>query len=250
LSKAKTKAQGIACMNNLRQLQLGWVLFSGDNAEQLVPNGDVGTQPAALNDPNASPDGSKAQWCPGDVNVANTPLADGRLTQEAWIELGVLWPYTKSLGVYKCPADHRMADPVHSTGGLTSRSISMNAFLNPLNPSWSGFSGNYRLFKKQSDILAPADIWVTIDESPQSINDAFFVANPDLPTTWTDFPATYHNQAGGLSFADGHVQIKKWRDAKLLYYNTLNVANDNGKMGQPPDFTDVHWLQDRTTVKN
>ena len=30
LAKAKTKAQGIGCLNNTKQLMLGWHLYSGD----------------------------------------------------------------------------------------------------------------------------------------------------------------------------------------------------------------------------
>jgi prepilin-type N-terminal cleavage/methylation domain-containing protein/prepilin-type processing-associated H-X9-DG protein len=247
LGKAKTKAQGISCINNLKQLQLAWMLYSGDNIDKIVANGDLGVQPVTLTDPSAL--GAKAQWCPGNVNTANTPLPDGRLTQIAWIQLGLLWPYTKSVGVYKCPADHRTASFPGTGGGLTSRSITMNAYMNPVDPNWAGFSSAHKKFKKQSDITKTTEIWIMIDESPQSINDGFFAANPGATATdWVDFPATYHNKAGGLAFADGHAQIKKWRDNKLLYYNSLNVANYYGKPGQAPDYADVRWLGERTSV--
>src|SRR5882724_3180777 len=64
LAKAKQKAQGIQCMSNLKQLCLGWKMYSGDNQDRLVPNGDETHQPASLTDPN------NAQWCPGRQDVA------------------------------------------------------------------------------------------------------------------------------------------------------------------------------------
>src|SRR5881296_1202222 len=39
LAKAKTKAQGIACLNNLRQLNFAWYMYADDNRDKLVPNG-------------------------------------------------------------------------------------------------------------------------------------------------------------------------------------------------------------------
>ncbi len=38
LAKAKSKAQGIYCMNNEKQLMLAWLLYSQDNDDRLVPN--------------------------------------------------------------------------------------------------------------------------------------------------------------------------------------------------------------------
>src|ERR1039458_5911198 len=65
LAKAKQKAQGIQCVSNLKQLTLGWLMYTGDNRNRMMPNGDEGGQPTSLNDPDAQPGGSKAQWCPG-----------------------------------------------------------------------------------------------------------------------------------------------------------------------------------------
>jgi prepilin-type processing-associated H-X9-DG protein len=119
----------------------------------------------------------------------------------------------------------------------------MNAWMNPQDTQNLVGQAPYRLFKKQTDISRPALIWVTIDESPGSINDGWFVVSPKAnPTTWVDIPASYHNGAGGLSFADGHAQIKKWRDPVVLRLNSpVNTA-------QTPEITDLQWLQDLTTT--
>ena len=65
LAKAKQKAQGTQCMNNLRQLVYGWKMYPDDNKGFLVQNGLETDEPASLTDPAAQPGGSLAQWCPG-----------------------------------------------------------------------------------------------------------------------------------------------------------------------------------------
>ena len=94
-----------------------------------------------------------------------------------------------------------------------------------------------------SQIAKPADTWVTIDENPRSINDGWFVCDPTRKQTgpWIDIPSTYHNGAGGLSYADGHSEIKKWRDPAITAQNaTIGVSpKDKG--------VDIVWLEMRTS---
>ena len=82
-----------------------------------------------------------------------------------------------------------------------------------------------------------------IDENPNSINDGWFACDPNNLNLWYDIPATYHNGAGGLSFADGHAEIKKWRDANILKATSVNRPKD-------PNSSDLPWLQERSTAKN
>src|SRR5256885_17188555 len=43
LAKAKTKAQGIACLSNMKQLGLCWVMYTTDYNDKVPPtNGDQG----------------------------------------------------------------------------------------------------------------------------------------------------------------------------------------------------------------
>ena len=99
LSKAKSKAQGIGCLNNLKQLQLGWLMYSGDNDDKIIRTGGLGSLVTDPNDPQAQPGGPLAQWVLGSVeslpNRTNTLM----------IQRGQLFSYLNSLSVYKCPAD-------------------------------------------------------------------------------------------------------------------------------------------------
>jgi len=230
LGKAKQKAQGIKCMSNLKQLQLAWFLYSNDNNDKICPT--AGTE-----------SGGSPQWCRGRMDIA-AEAVDPRYIQDV---NSLLWPYSKALGIYKCPAD-----PKAYSGKPTVRSMSMNAWLNPANtPMSQGLSGNARVFRKQTEItgrISPSKCWVLIDENDKTINDGWFVVSGNPASgprnfDWVDSPASYHNKAGGLSYADGHAEIKRWRDK--------NLTGPNPSINMPADATggyaDLRWLQERST---
>src|SRR5438552_5498877 len=160
------------------------------------------------------------------------------------IKLGLLFPYCRNLEIYKCPADRRTANWPNPSGPRTVRSMSMNCWMNPIN-EWGGGTSGLRVYRKQTDIVRPAPVncWVTIDENPWSINDGWFVCDPNDPNEWVDYPASYHNKAGGLSFADGHAEIKRWRDKNIL------AAQTTASVPKDPASTDLDWLIERTTSK-
>src|SRR5260221_5167855 len=106
LAKAKSKAQGISCMNNLKQLQLAWYIYSGDNGDNIVRTGGLASLVTFPNDPAGQPGGSKSQWVLG--TVASLPTGTNTLL----IQGGLLYPHVNSLGVYKCPADKKALNGV------------------------------------------------------------------------------------------------------------------------------------------
>jgi prepilin-type N-terminal cleavage/methylation domain-containing protein len=238
LRRAKEKAQAVGCINNLKQLQLGWYMYSGDNNDAIVQTGGLGQLISNPADPRANRPDPWNNWVYGTMNQSpdNT---DVRLLQ-----LGLIYPYIKNVGVYKCPADRRTdrwnPPTTSSSGGTpTVRSMSMNCWMNPIvAPTGTGM----RVYRKQSDIISPgpAMCWVLIDENPWSINDGWFVCDPSQLTQWVDVPASYHNQAGGLSFGDGHAEMKKWRDKNLLNARNYGIPKDTA-------WNDLGWLQQRST---
>ena len=242
LAKAKTKAQGIQCMNNLKQLQLAWFMYGGDYNDFLPQVGDLGATA------NSITDGRLANqiWVHGDMNGNPTATAQGA-TDPRLVERATLYPYTKSAKVYKCSADQKkgLAYTGPPTWQPTTRSMSMNSWLNPLPGSVGGTSG--RVFRKQTDISThaggPVKLFVLVDENPYTINDGYFLMYPNQgtvnPTTWTDVPASYHNKACGFSFADGHAEIKKWRDKNLIDAKAINTPVD------PNYKADLIWMIER-----
>ena len=184
---------------------------------------------------------------------------------QAWdrtfLERSLLWPYAKgSYAIWRCPTD---VSTIRASGGPNNgkvlpriRSTSMNSWVggNGDDPNnLSGYWGaQWRVFTRPSDMTTPvpAMTWVLMDERPESINDAYFVTDmlgwPDKPqiTAIRDFPSIYHNKAGGLSFADGHSELKRWRHPDTLVA-VPRGAPLNGKTS--PKNPDIIWLQERST---
>ncbi len=196
LSAARLKAQGIQCMSNQRQFAIAWMLYASDHHESLIPNiaHNTGKWPVPPNPPDC--------WVKGDM------------TQTAWrtatslygikgIENELMWPYVKSLTLYKCPGNH--------TDEL--RVISLNSYLN--NPDEPALDPQLDFYVKRAQIRHPSSIFVFIDEDEHTINDGTFRNTGNAPlsscVTLYDTPATYHAGASGLSFADGHAELHKWK---------------------------------------
>jgi prepilin-type processing-associated H-X9-DG protein len=163
-------------------------------------------------------------------------------TNTTLIQVGLLYSYVNSIKVYKCPADR-----IGVRGFPTVRSISMNCWMNPID-SWNDKGGSHpgkvREFRKQADIRNPNPLmaFVFIDENPWGIDDGFFVCDP-IKTVWINIPASYHNGAGGLSFADGHAEIKVWKDAKVT------KCNSPPPLWTPTDWpNDLDWLRQRSSA--
>ena len=163
-------------------------------------------------------------------------------------------PYLQGVGVYKCPAD-RSAVKVGGEMVPRLRSMSMGQqwagpgdWLDPAGFQANGRSKKYQVYYKKSEIDHPSLRFVFLDEHPDGINAGGFanmMVESPASARIIDFPASYHDGACGISFADGHSEIHKWRDARTkppVHYNNnlpLNVASPNNP--------DVIWLAERTT---
>lgn len=229
LSKAKTKAQGISCLNNTKQLTIAWALYAADNNGSLVYN-----KPGYSDLTNWV--GNFLDWSSSAQNT-NLDL----------IRNAALGPYNgKNVGIYKCPADNTPC-----AAGPRNRSLSMNAYVGNIG-NGAPITAGYAQFLKESDFRNPAGIFVFLDEHPDSINDGWFIfctaGNPAERNQWSDLPASYHNGAGGFSFADGHSEIKKWRNGSTV---RSVVKNSNYLPLSIPynQADDITWVAERQTTK-
>lgn len=233
LARAKQKAVGISCLNNLKQLQLGWLMYADDNQDRLVPVGELTTIATTM---NLALVAANPSWVQGRVDAGTSA------TNTWFLENGLLFPYVKSDTIYKCPADQRTV-----SGAPTIRSMSMNCWLNPTK-AWNPTTEI--IYKKGSDLgrPGPSNLFVFIDEAVYSLDDGFFAVSlsPSYVTSWVNNPGTYHGNAGGMSFADGHAEIKRWRDANLL--NNNKTQTYNGARFTADNSGDLSWLQQHSTV--
>jgi prepilin-type processing-associated H-X9-DG protein len=177
---------------------------------------------------------------------------DSDNTNSVLLTEGGIGPYTSSTArLYRCPADSVVSD-IQAQAGWTARvrTISMNAMVGDAGQFLvAGANLNnpdYRQFLKLEQIPQPAQIFVLTEEHPDSINDAYFLNKPDS-MQWIDLPASYHNGAANLAFADGHLENHKWRFA-----STKPPARPDAAHLPLPvpvaEQADFEWLMKRTTT--
>jgi len=255
LAKAKTKAQGILCMSNTRQLGLAWRLYADDNNEKIP--GAANWQPPG--------GGTQPNWTGGSWLTLNNKSDPNNWDHELYTKKSVLWPYTgNAVGIFKCPADKTTGKP--TSGAMKGqtvpriRSVSMLHWVG--GPGWDPYvpvtSPGWKCFLKLSDFTdpGPSGTFVFVDEREDSINDGYFVV--DMAGFWkepgqdvkgsalkiVDYPASYHNGAAGLAFADGHSEIHQWKDGRTK--PSLSKADRPLNIGSPNN-RDVLWMQEHAT---
>jgi prepilin-type N-terminal cleavage/methylation domain-containing protein/prepilin-type processing-associated H-X9-DG protein len=211
LSKTKSRAQNITCLNNLKQMELCCQLYSNDNDDYLVPNNSIYVYGATnMNEKGVS-------W-----------LLDLDATHEldpSNIVNGLLFQYNTSLGIYHCPADNSQLED--ESGNLLPqlrwRSYNMSQSYNGY-PEYSKiYFPIIPAYKKFTQIRhpIPSEFFVLIDENSDTQEDAEFGCPPIggvfQEYIWWDMPADRHNRGANLSFADGHVEHWKWAFPKTAY---------------------------------
>jgi prepilin-type N-terminal cleavage/methylation domain-containing protein/prepilin-type processing-associated H-X9-DG protein len=234
LAKSKAKAQGIGCMNNLHQMMLGWWQYAEDFNGLLLASLSVDSSQ------------HRVIWVTGNLDYSSNP-SNWNPNQD--IAKSPLMPYIgRSFAIWKCPADKVTVKDNTGKRQPRVRSNSMSQVFDF--GSWLP-AGPWRVYGKTADVVYPVNTWVLIDEHPDSINDAAFavqMAKPgDKSAQIIDCPASYHNGACGLSFADGHSEIRKWHGSRIQQpvHNTsmpLPVGNAGDSL------QDVIWMSERTTV--
>ena len=210
LSKSKARAQAMFCLNNEKQLTLAWIMYADEHNGNLAYNlGSTGASTASLGKP---PPSMSLNWV---NNVLNWSKLNSDNTNAAkMVETG-LGPYVdKAAAVYRCPSDHAVSAEQRSVGWSGRvRSYSMNAMIGDAGSfSQSGANVNlpdYVQFFRLTSIPLPSDIFVILDEHPDSIDDGYFVEKA-YTDTWIDLPASYHAGAACFSFVDGHSETHRW----------------------------------------
>jgi prepilin-type N-terminal cleavage/methylation domain-containing protein len=212
LSKAKQRAHRIYCVSNLKQVAIACAMYAGDHNGKIV---------------SAYPTygGFTATWCGGNAATgggAGSYVYGG--ADPRGIQLGLLWPYTKSMGIYKCPADNRIATTglAQYIGQPILRSIAMNSFMAGtsfgVTPTYVPTSTNPQrnnqtpVYLKEGEMRKPSETWLVIDEDQASINDAMFLMDMGGSRRFLDLPARSHGNGYGINFNDGHAEIYQLRD--------------------------------------
>jgi len=254
LAKAKIRAQGISCLNNMKQIQLASILYAGDNNDalpgnnvdfngslagitftggaQAIPNWVAGSFATPVINPGSL---DNPAGCQGNIYLLGVA---GDNVPGIGTLVGSIGGFSKTAGIYRCPADKKL-DPVSQQPRVRSCSANMYCGPYPRNYQMENYNLKqpYRAFFKYSDFgrgLGSSDCFVFLDENPDSLNDGYFEYISDGGGI-NDRPAVNHGNSSSFSFADGHCELHKWLDAFLKLNGT----------GQK----DPKWLAAHGTIK-
>lgn len=254
LGRARQKAQGISCLNNHRQLTLAWLNYALDHQENVPA-----ASPGYRGDPEEIP-----AWMSGWLDFSPDNRSNWDVTRD--IHASPLWPYCgKNAQIFKCPADTSRVTPTEGPFKGSPiprvRSMAMSAwfggFGGVLDATPNGSSPPWRLYRKLNDLIDPGPTMTALfwDQREDTINYGNFLIDmsgwTDRPeeTRWAvDLPGSYHGLAGGLSFADGHSEIRRWVDPRTTPPIRRGLDwSDNPIPLDQPNNADIRWLQERST---
>lgn len=241
LANSKQKAMGIQCMNNVKQLQLAWALYNTDNDQRICGN------PGAV-----AITATNTTWCAAAERPGSGGYVVGYETNILLFMNGQLGRYAQTPNLFRCPSD-KFKYP--GTTAPFPRSFSMNNWMNgyyrpnpPIPPD--------RLYKRETDMVHPGDLFVFIHEDPNSIDDGTIAIDMDPSTTnsWThsNLPAAFHSGATSVGFADGRAELHRWNSISVSVSTptTPQIAGVPTVNTAPNPNLDATWLKVRTTESN
>ncbi len=226
LSQSKVKAQSTLCMSNIKQLNLAWYQYTDDHDDTFVSNH------------------GRDQVRTDRNNWANNVLEWGNSEENTNLVYITKTKFARYLSentrVYKCPGDRSQA-----ANGPRTRSVAMNAMVGDTGILTNRFNPTYWQFRKSSDVKNPVNVFVFLDEHPDTINDGFFVNNLD-EYKWGNMPGSFHSGGLNSSFADGHMESHRWASTNTVrppVQGAVTAATEANPR------TDFEWLKQRTSVK-
>lgn len=250
LANARERSRSIYCVNNTRQLTLAWHLYADDH-EGMLP----------YNVPMETPARTNLNWV---NNVMTWDLSPDN-TNLNTISEAALGPYVLGVtSIYRCPSD-RVLSAVQIAAGWTQRirSYSMNAMVGNMGSSNSVNANNpgYRQFLNLDQIAHPTEIFVFLDEHPDSIDDGYFIDTEPASSAinmssvpineWRDLPASYHNRSAAFCFADGHASLHHWQNGSTIAPATPYEANLPIQIpNSATEDSDFEWLIEHMSVEN
>jgi type II secretory pathway pseudopilin PulG len=244
LASPSVKDQQTQCLNNVKQLQMAWTSYAGDDNGKLALN--------TATDWGGSQTGLEAEYQPGQAEAswvlgcATNPVAD-------LITHGLIYPYVGSIAPYKCPADLKTCP----SGVPTLRSYSINGYMGGYWPPESAVKATeFTNLGTIASHFPPAMALVVIEENLVTINDGSWVQDVGALALepngyWIDSPAHHHLNACSMCFADGHCLMRKWTDKWVLADTPQDSPIDGDAVGRfyaDPNSPDNAWVLPRCTV--
>ena len=246
LNRVKEQGKRAGCLANLKQLQLSWGMYADENDDRIV-NGEAfgggdGTAPI----PSSGIHQGEQWWTGDDVGDFWNGISLAQPVQERAIRAGALYPYCKSVKLYRCPTGVR--------GEM--RTYTITDAMNGLRRDGT-YSGNVGKrvdrtvlwIKRRAEISVPgpAQRIVFLDEG-RITPDSY--ATHYVNERWWDPPFVRHGDGTNVSFADGHADYWKYMGSKTLETGKLAAVSglnaSNLHQMQPvseEDYQDLYKMQ-------
>jgi len=243
LRAAKNRGQATCCLNNVRQLQLGWLLYADNQNDRL---------PFNIGGPDAGKSVELPNWVAGELRLDCQPEDKSDSTNldllvgADYTRFGSIGQDVKLAAIYHCPAD--WSTVTIDAGSLPRvRSMSMNGFVGghvkqpPDTP--------FRVFQKLTAMTdpGPSRTWVFVDEREDSINDGFFAIPFEVRYGIEDYPGNYHNGSASFSFADGHAEFHWWLEPTTTPPLVAGQRLPSGIKPTSANDRDMAWLFQHST---
>jgi prepilin-type processing-associated H-X9-DG protein len=250
-ANSRPNVRVVQCLAHMRQLTAAWTMYAQDNSDRVPNNFTIGYTESEII-------GRTYQtWACDVMEWGADGGIDGKsVTNALWLQLSLLGPYINGdTTIYRCPSDNYLS-PVQIAAGWKNRlrSVSMNVYFGP-DRSDGGYwqagrsdwgAPSYRQWLKIGEVPRPSQFFVLLDEHPDSINDGMLImGDPASATSWSDYPASYHNGGCSISFVDGRAEVHKWLSNTTripVRYQYMPVAFD--QLG----LVDFTWLTTRASV--
>ena len=208
LSRAKLKATNAACLNSLKQLDLGFIMYADDSNDRMIYTVPVGSQignpgggywPGPYNDSGAYQDLDTSM----DQTKAQRFVENG-------IRRGALFPYVKATGSWHCPGDTR-------TRRKPGQGYAYDSYSKANGMNGGDWQAEQPPYEKLSTVMGPAEAMTFIEEADsRGNNKGTWVINVKPSAGWVDTFAIFHGDVSSLAFVDGHAENHKWRDPKVI----------------------------------
>lgn len=244
LARAKQQAQAVECLGNVKQLSVAWHLYALDARDWLSPAESVPGDPDA------------PRWVDGSMSYVGENRSD--MTNQVLLlqpGAGRLGSYLVKADVYRCPGDDSRTNSYRKAGPRRVRSYELNCYIGYADgPSFASGQPVFpaEAFRRMADFRgkSPADIFTFIDTHELTINTGQFRIQAAWapPRSWDGghhWAAARHGRRCPLTFADGHGEIRKWRDSRTpRSYRSYEELRDH--TSQPQDNNaDYAWLWER-----
>jgi len=240
LVRAKAHAQRVQCVNSQKQMCTAWNLYSVDNRDLLVLNGS--------GQPRAS---GPYLWVLGENHGFQPAMLETRYLVDP--RFALFAPYLKDPKIYKCPPDRRTVR-IGARKVEQVRSYAMNCYIGTAPGNFNRpiqIDTSFRTFMKSSELanVLPATRFLFMDVNPASICTSGFGVDMRRDV-FTHYPSSLHSGVGVVSFADSHVESRKWVDARTRKTERDQSGTSHISHGEvSPGNRDVQWIRERTTVK-